>query len=163
MKWVAIVLVTLVGLVAVASVTFLMGMRMKARPVLSAVRRMNRRFTNPRQMRTAGTPGAYAAVIRHTGRKSGRPYETPVGAEPTDDGFVIVLPYGVHTDWVANVLAAGSATLVREGETYVVDQPRVEQLDAVTEAFFAAKERRAQHLFGVHDCLRLRRVDRAAA
>ena len=163
MKWVVIVLVVLVLLVAGVLATFLIGMRTKARPVLSAVRRMNRRFTNPRQMRSAGTPGAYAAVIRHTGRKSGRAYETPVGAEPTEDGFVIVLPYGVHTDWVANVMAAGSATIVHEGETYVVDHPRVAPLDAAAEALFPAKERRAQRLFGVHDCLRVTRADRTAA
>ena len=44
----------------------------------NTVRRFNRAFGNPHQMKTAGTPGAYASVIRHVGRKTGRSYETPV-------------------------------------------------------------------------------------
>jgi hypothetical protein len=74
------------GLVAVA-VSFLLGMRARSRPLLDAVRRFNRAVSNPRQMRSAGTPGAYAAVIRHTGRTSGRPYATPIGAV-TQDGIL---------------------------------------------------------------------------
>lgn len=75
--------------------------------VLNAVRRVNRAIFNPLQMKSAGTPGAYASVIRHHGRTSGRPYETPVGAVTTDDGFVIVLVYGSNTDWLKNCSPAG--------------------------------------------------------
>jgi hypothetical protein len=69
------------GLVA-AAIAFMLGMRARSRPLLDAVRRFNRAVANPRQMRSAGTPGAYASVIRHTGRTSGRPYATPVGRWP---------------------------------------------------------------------------------
>ena len=51
-------------------------------------------------MRTAGTPGAYAAIIRNRGRISGRDYETPVGAVPIDDGFLVALPYGSRASWL---------------------------------------------------------------
>jgi hypothetical protein len=76
----------LIGLLAV-SCAFVLGMRARSPRLLDAVRRFNRAFSNPRQMRSAGTPGAYASVIRHTGRSSGKPYETPVGAVATEDGF----------------------------------------------------------------------------
>jgi len=62
-------------------------------------------------------------VIRHVGQTSGTAYETPIGALPTNGGFVIALPYGTRSDWLKNVLAKGSATIVAEGETYEVDHP----------------------------------------
>jgi hypothetical protein len=67
------------GLGAVA-VAVMLGMRARYRPLLDAVRRFNRAVSNPRQMQSAGTPGAYASVTRHTGRTSGRPYATPIEA-----------------------------------------------------------------------------------
>ena len=48
-----------------------------------------------------------------------------MGAVAIDDGFVIALPYGPNTDWLKNVLASGSATIVNEGNTYDVDRPEV--------------------------------------
>jgi deazaflavin-dependent oxidoreductase (nitroreductase family) len=139
-------------------VVFLVGMRTKSPPVLKAVRKFNRAVSNPRQMESAGTPGAYASVIRHGGRTSGRPYETPVGAVATDDGFVITLPYGSHADWLKNVLASGSATIVDEGHTYRVDQPEIIPMEAAA-THFPRKEQRNLRLFGVDQCLRVRRVE----
>ena len=135
---------------------FVFGMRAMSPVVLRAVRRFNRRVMNPRQMKTAGTPGAYAGFIRHVGRRSGRVFETPVGPFPTDDGFVIALPYGTGSDWVKNVLAAGSATLVTEGQTYEVDQPEIVPLGDVVE-FLPSKERRNLRLFRVEQALRVHR------
>lgn len=74
----------LLVVVTALAVVFIVGMRTKCEPVLTAVRRMNRAFWNPRAMETAGTPGAYASVVRPVGRKSGRPYETPVVTVPTE-------------------------------------------------------------------------------
>lgn len=157
MKVVRAVVGTLV-LVAVAAVTVLaVGMRTKSPTVLGAVRRMNRAVFNPRQ-HDAGEPGAYASLIRHAGRTSGAAYETPIVAVDTGDGFVIALPYGTRADWVQNVLAAGSATLVHEGGTHLVDRPEVVPI-ATADAHFAPGDRRAHRLFGVDECLRVRRVD----
>jgi deazaflavin-dependent oxidoreductase (nitroreductase family) len=136
-----------VGLVAIALV-FLLGMRAKSPLVLSPLIRLQRAILNPRQMRSAGTPGAYAAVIRHRGRISGRPYETPVGAVAAGDGFVIALPYGSRANWLQNVLASGSATIVHEGQTYPVDQPEVVPMQAV-EAQFTAGDQRSFRWFAV--------------
>ncbi len=139
------------------AVVFILGMRTKNPSVLGGIRRMNRAFWNPRAMETAGTPGAYASIVRHVGRTTGRAYETPVGAVATDDGFVIALPYGSQADWLKNVLASGSAEIVDEGVTYEVDRPEViESEEAATH--FSPQELRAQRLFGVDQSLRLRRV-----
>jgi deazaflavin-dependent oxidoreductase (nitroreductase family) len=154
--WLLIPLGVVLAALALVLVVFLLGMRAKSPFVLTAVRSFNRRFMNPRQLRTAGKPGAYAGVIRHVGRRSGAAYETPVGPYATDGGFVITLPYGASSDWVKNVLAAGSATLVTEGETYDVDQPEVVPLADVVEAV-PEKERRSLRIFRVEHALRVRR------
>lgn len=143
-------------------VAFVLGMRARSPRLLGAVRRVNRAIFNPREMKSAGTPGAYASVIRHTGRTSGRPYETPVGAVATDDGFVIALPYGSQTDWLKNVLASGSATIVNEGHTYQVTQPEIMSVEAATGSF-SASDRRSFRLLGIDQCLHLRRVEPGAA
>lgn len=144
-----------------AVATFLLGMRYRWPLVIDGVRRMNRRFMNPRQMRTAGTPGAYAGIIHHVGRTSGREYRTPIGVVPTDDGLVIVLPYGTRPDWLKNVLAAGTAHITHEGETFTVDSPEVLPIES-SGAPFTPADRRSQRLFAVDECLRLRRVLQSA-
>jgi deazaflavin-dependent oxidoreductase (nitroreductase family) len=151
----------LLGLLAV-SAAFILGMRARSPRLLNAVRRFNRAVSNPRQMRSAGSPGAYASVIRHTGRTTGKPYETPVGAVATEDGFVIALVYGRNTDWLRNVLASGSAVIVHEGHTYRVDRPQVVPIEAAA-GYLSAKDRRNHRLFGVDQCLRVRRVEREGA
>lgn len=139
-------------------IVFLVSMRTKFPPVLTAVRRMNRAVWNPQTMKTAGQPGATASVVRHVGRTSGTPYETPIGPYTTDDGFVVTLPYGSSPDWLKNVLAAGSAVIVHEGNTYRVDRP---ELVPSTVAFVHVprSEQRSLRLFGVDEFLRVRRVD----
>jgi deazaflavin-dependent oxidoreductase (nitroreductase family) len=132
------------------------GMRSKSPPVLNAIRRFNRNVGNPRQMATAGSPGAYASVIRHVGRTSGQEYETPIGAIATEDGFVVALPYGASADWLKNLLASGSATIVDEGSTYRVDQPEVVTMAEAIEDF-PPKDRRMLRMFGVDESLRVRR------
>lgn len=136
----------------------LMGMRTKSRRVLSGVRRLNRAFTNKRVMRSAGTPGAYAAVVRHVGRRTGTAYATPVGAVPTASGFVIALPYGTDADWVKNVLAAGSAVLEHEGDRHAVTAPELIAADDA-DRYFPAKDRRVHRWYGVDQFLLLRRAE----
>jgi deazaflavin-dependent oxidoreductase (nitroreductase family) len=145
----------LVALAATGTV-FLVGMRRKSPLVLDTVRRTSRAM-KPLALRSAGTPGAYASVIRHVGRTTGRTYETPVGAVATADGFVIALPYGANTDWLKNVLASGSATIVDEGSTYDVDRPQVVPM-AEAGHHFSPQDQRAHRMFRVDECLRVRRV-----
>ena len=149
------------GVVAIALV-YVLGMRAKSPLVLSPLIRLQRAIINPKQMRSAGTPGAYASVIRHRGRTSGRPYETPVGVVAADDGFLIALVYGSRTNWLQNVLASGSATIVHEGRTFQVDQPEIVPMQSVADRF-AAGDQRGFRWLAVDQCLRVRRVEPGAA
>jgi deazaflavin-dependent oxidoreductase (nitroreductase family) len=139
---------------AAVGFAFLVGMRTKSPGVQRAVKQMNKNFWNPRAMETAGTPGAYASIVHHVGRRSGTAYETPVVPVKTDGGFAIALPYGSGTDWVQNVLAAGRATITYEGETYEVDRPSVESIDS-PDVSFGESDDRAHRIFGVEECLRV--------
>jgi len=76
----------------------------------------------------AGRRGSPVAVVEHRGRRSGRPYRTPVLAFGTDGGYLVVLFYGDARDWVRNVLAAGACTLERGGRRVELTAPRL--LDA---------------------------------
>lgn len=148
------------GLIAAGGVLwvgFVLSFRTKFGPVQRVIRRVNKRVFNPQQLRTAGQPGAYASVIGHVGRTSGAAYRTPVVAVPTDDGFVVALPYGPTADWVRNVLAAGGARVEHDGEIVDVDAPRlVGPTDA--DRYFPPREQRGHRRFGVDDFLLLRRA-----
>jgi hypothetical protein len=148
----------LIGGFAAFLAFLVVAMRTRSPRLLGAVRRFNRTFTNRLQRSAAGKPGAYASVIRHQGRVSGRSYETPIVPFATDDGFLMSLPYGPGTDWAKNVLARGSAVLITDGRTYTVDQPEVIATDLV-EDLFPLSEQRTHRLFRVEQCLRVRRVD----
>ncbi|MBF6210509.1 nitroreductase family deazaflavin-dependent oxidoreductase [Nocardia puris] len=125
-------------------------------PGVAAVRRFHRRFTNRQVLKTAGQPGASAAVIRHTGRSSGKLYETPIGVAEAGADFIVALPYGPRTDWLANLLAAGSAEVVHEGDTYRVSEPELVTTASVSR-YQSAGERLTLRLFGVDEVLRVRK------
>ena len=156
--------VALLGAIAigllVAAAVFMVGMRRKWPWVQGAVVWVSRAVIDPRQMRSAGKPGAYASVICHRGRTSGRTYETPVGAVPTADGFVVALPYGRRVSWLRNVLASGSATIIHEGGVFEVDRPEVVTMASVA-GIFSPGDQRSHRLFGVEECLRVRRTAEA--
>src|SRR5262245_44230094 len=134
---------------------FVIGMRRKSPTVLTLVTRLSRAM-KPMVLAKAGTMGSNTSIIRHTGRKSGRTYETPVVAAPTDDGFVIALPYGA-TDWLKNVFAAGRAQVVFDGDTYDVDTPERIAIDDAT-GHFGRREQRLHKQFDVRDGVRVRTV-----
>jgi hypothetical protein len=67
-------------------------------PLRDALRVSNTYVLNPLMRRVAGRRHWYAAVIEHTGRRSGTRYSTPIVANPVDGGFVVPLPYGVCAD-----------------------------------------------------------------
>lgn len=133
---------------ATLAVAFFLSLRTRFSPVMDNIRRMNKRFINPRTMSSAGQRGAWASVVRHIGRSTGNDYETPIVAEPTGDGFIIALPYGTRADWVQNVLAAGFATIVRDGLAHDVDRPVV-LIGEEGNAYFPPGEQRQHRLFGL--------------
>ncbi|KAA1249280.1 nitroreductase family deazaflavin-dependent oxidoreductase [Mycobacterium simiae] len=123
--------------------------------VLDTVRVFNKHLLNPAMMRMAGRKHWYAAVIEHVGRHSGKKYATPVVAEQASDGFIIPLPYGTHTDWLRNVLAAGQATIRVHGETYEAVAPQI--IDAATAApRLNPRRRRAFDRFKVKSYLEMK-------
>jgi deazaflavin-dependent oxidoreductase (nitroreductase family) len=93
-------------------------------PAPRSIARFNKRFTNRLTLRVAGyLPGF--AIVSHVGRKSGRAYRTPVNAFRTEDGYIIALTYGAQSDWVKNVLAAGSCELQTRGRLVRLFDPHI--------------------------------------
>jgi deazaflavin-dependent oxidoreductase (nitroreductase family) len=124
------------------------------KPLLNAIRSSNRHLLNPLMLRLAGHKHWYAAAIRHTGRRSGKQYATPVVAERFAGGFVIPLPYGTRVDWLQNVLAAGHATVSSQGESYDVVQPEV--IDAAAAVpLLTTRRQRTFKQFGIEDYLKV--------
>ncbi|WP_380165166.1 nitroreductase family deazaflavin-dependent oxidoreductase [Jannaschia sp. R86511] len=142
------------GLLALV-LLWLVGMRDKGSAVVRAQRRLNRDHLNPRQRGSAGVAGSTTSLVRHTGRRSGRTYETPVDALRTPDGFVVAMVYGRGTDWVRNVLAGGPAGVRHDGTEHVVTAAEVVDVADVADAFTPA-QRRVGRVFGVREALVLR-------
>ncbi len=123
--------------------------------LIAVVRQLNKYAVNRAMLLLAGHRGWYASVARHVGRRTGRPYATPIVAEPAENGFIIPLPYGTDVDWLRNVLAAEQFTLERNGVTYVVGEPVVLPW-AEAERLLTPSRRFAFRVFGVRQCLRVR-------
>ena len=157
MRWIRRLVGFLVVALGAIGVVFVLGMRRKSPVVQDNVRRFNRAVTNPRVLKTAGTPGASASIIHHVGRTTGRSHATPVGPFAVGEGFVIALPYGPGADWVRNVLASGSATLVHEGSTINIDRPEVVPVTLVVDELPTSQQRMLR-VFGVEECLRVQRA-----
>jgi deazaflavin-dependent oxidoreductase (nitroreductase family) len=88
------------------------------------VARVNRVVTNRVAGHIAGRLPGFG-IVQHRGRRSGRPYRTPINVFRVSDGYVAALTYGTDTDWVKNVLAAGGCELeVRRRRVRLTD-PRV--------------------------------------
>lgn len=79
--------------------------------------------------------GFQLGVLKHVGRTSGRVYETPLGAYPFGDGFVLALFYGPDVDWARNVLAAGGGALVWQGQEYALERPEIISASDVLDAY----------------------------
>ena len=104
---------------------------MAVMPIPHAVARTNRRLLNPLVLRMSSRVPPFATVHHH-GRRSGRPFATPVMAfrepasatAPHEVRVVIALTYGPDVDWLRNVEAVGLFGLTRGGRGYVVDDLR---------------------------------------
>jgi len=156
MRVVTAIVGTLVGAVVVFLGLLLAWLRWQLGPVVDFIRRMNRSATNPRVMRTAGTAQTHTSVIQHIGRKSGCMYETPIDTIETCSGLLIALPYGTRADWLRNVLDAGSATVVTNGERVDVNRPTIVAISDLAESI-PRRTMRMLRLFGVSQCLHLER------
>ncbi len=90
--------------------------------------RFNRYVTNPIQRMWAGWLPSFA-IVEHTGRRSGKPYRTPVNVFSTNadgkPGVAILLTYGPDRDWLKNLTAAGGGRMRHNGKTFGIADPRV--------------------------------------
>ena len=121
------------------------------------VSRFSQRVVNPVMTRMAGSRYWYTALLRHTGRRSGKSYTTPLMAMRTSDGFVIALPYGTNVDWLRNVQAAGRAPLQLRGGVYEVADPVI--VDAATALpQLSAAMRNAMRWSGVKSYVKLKKM-----
>ncbi|WP_129626554.1 nitroreductase family deazaflavin-dependent oxidoreductase [Candidatus Oscillochloris fontis] len=85
---------------------------------------------NPLTRRMARSGIGPFSLIRHSGRHSGKSYETPLVLAPIPDGFMIELTYGPVVDWYKNIVAAGGCTVLHRGQVYVIDQ--IERVETAT-------------------------------
>ena len=136
----------------VAGAVFVVGVRTRRPGVLRFARTFQRDVLNPAVMRDAGRPGSPHSVIRHTGRTSGRVYETPIAVAAVDDGFVVALVYGEQAQWVRNVRAGGETSLRHEGREYRIEAADVVPIDSTPLASAGVTNR----VMGIESALLLR-------
>ena len=134
-RWGAHLVLWVVLPCVVLVVFYLVVFRVQLKRLNDAVCGLNKHVLNPMMM-FLDRRHRYAAVLRHKGHRSGKEYATSVSAEPTDDGYVIPLPYGEDVDWPKIVRATGRCTIEAKDSTYTVSEPeliyRTEALKAIS-------------------------------
>jgi deazaflavin-dependent oxidoreductase (nitroreductase family) len=139
--------------VVLPSVIHVLVWRTRWKPGIDALRWYHKRVDKRRALRTAGGRGQSAAAVHHSGRRSGRPYVTPVWAHRVGDSFYIGLPYGTHTDWLRNVRSAGGCDLDHDGVRYRTVEPVLVSSRDLPRAL--ARKRRLFDLMGIDSFLRV--------
>jgi deazaflavin-dependent oxidoreductase (nitroreductase family) len=81
------------------------------------------RYLNP-VMGAAARHVPPLAMLHHTGRSTGKGYDSPVQAYRTDGGFVVGYAYSDNPSWAKNLLAVGHGQMTRAGKQYTVTNPR---------------------------------------
>jgi deazaflavin-dependent oxidoreductase (nitroreductase family) len=110
------------------------------------------RLVNPLVLRIAGRRHMpVIGIIRHRGRKTGRPYATPLGIRPaTPNGFVMPLTFGEAAGWYRNVVAAGSCVITWRGADHAVASPVIVDRATALPAF-PRYERLALRAIGINE------------
>jgi len=115
---------------------------------------------NPAMRRLAGRPPCpMAALGRHTGRRSGRQYVTPVGAQLAGNTVVIPLTFGTESDWSRNVRATGGCSIRLGGTDYDAVAPEVlsaAEARPVVRSAYTAWQRGMFRMLGIKQFLLLR-------
>ena len=115
--------------------------------------RINRRVVNPIQRTYAGII-PFHGIVEHAGRRTGSRYRTPVLVFRAQEGFAIIVGYGLQSDWLQNVLASEGGGLRHRGRHYLLSKPRLTRGD---EAFdiLPRPVRAVAKLVGVEAVLRV--------
>lgn len=88
------------------------------------VANFHRRVTNP--VARSLTPWLPClGTLEHTGRKSGKRYRTPLLVFKTQNGYAILIGYGLESDWLKNVLAGGPTVLRKRGKAIPLANPQI--------------------------------------
>jgi deazaflavin-dependent oxidoreductase (nitroreductase family) len=132
--------------------------------IVKIVMRPMTKMLNPLIRKLAGRPHfRMAAQIRHTGRRSGRPYTTPAGARRSGDLIVIPLTFGNQSDWSRNVQAAGGCSIRLNGQDYDTIQPEflsAQEAKPLVRAAFNTLERASFKMLGIRQFMRLHIIPR---
>ena len=75
------------------------------------------------------------AIIYHTGRRSGKPYETVIWIWQMREGFVIALTLGQEVDWFRNMKTAGGGAVYWHKRLYQVGKPELVDTEKALTAF----------------------------
>ena len=136
-----------------------------ARPAGNAIRfgprtqrliRAIARVVNPLVLRIAGRRHMpVLGVVHHRGRKTGRPYATPLGVRPmAGGGFVVPLTFSQASHWYQNIQAAGWCVLTYQGTDHTVVGPVIVDRAAAGPAY-PRYERLALRLIGINEFVSL--------
>ena len=121
------------------------------------IRTFNKYITNRITRRFANSSRGPFGVIRHVGRRSGKPYETMLMIWPMGDDFVIALTYGPEVDWYRNLLAAGHASVLWHRKVYTIEKPEpIAKTTAMTA--FPPFIRQILRRLSFHDFVRIKRL-----
>jgi deazaflavin-dependent oxidoreductase (nitroreductase family) len=94
------------------------------------------------------------SVVRHTGRSTGRAFETPVAARRVADGFVLALAFGPSAHWYRNLVAAGGGVIRWRGADFSVGTPEPIGVDEALAAFLPV-QRTGLRAAGIDGYIRL--------
>ncbi len=121
-------------------------------PRARRVIRATARLVNPLVLHIAGRRHMpILGVVHHHGRKTGRPYATPLGVRPAPGGgFVIPLTFSEASHWYQNIRAAGGCVITYQGTDHAVAAPAV--VDRATAGpAYPRYERLALRLIGINE------------
>ena len=99
------------------------------------IRIFNKHVTNRVLRRFTSLSFGPFAIVRHVGRRSGKPYETVIWVWQMKEGFVIALTYGPEVDWYRNMKANGGGSIFWHRRLYMVEKPELIDADKALKAF----------------------------
>ena len=144
----------LVGLYLAAAVAVIVFSKQAKGQRRDQIRMFNRDRLNPWMMKRAGGEHWYASVVKHTGRASGKEYETPVVMHPIDGHVAIPLPYGQGVDWLENLRHAGGRA-VHKGLEYELTEPTIVTRSAIADGL-GHRDALRYKVFGIEEFVQLR-------
>ena len=122
--------------------------------VRNTVRMFNKYLLNPAMLNLAGRRHWYAAVIRHTGRRSGKSYATPVVADRVAGRLHSSAPVRHRCRLVAQRACCRASGSDGRGETFDVAEPEI--IDAATAGpQLSPRRRRAFQRFGIDNFVKV--------